>query len=100
MPGARRKQAASTDGSHSSGVFEMLKKAHMVFKASAALSTLTIRAGRTTRVRLYADGPAACLFLARFTFKGLQANKVQQCYVHMLSYQVVTLSGLGVLVLD
>ena len=29
--------------------------------------------------------------LARFTFKGLQADKVQQCYVHMLSYQVVTL---------
>ncbi|CAE7801704.1 unnamed protein product, partial [Symbiodinium necroappetens] len=33
--------------------------------------------------------------LARFTFKGLQANKVQQCYVHMVSYQVVTLSGSG-----
>ena len=38
--------------------------------------------------------------LARFTFKGLQANKVQQCYVHMVSYQVVTLSGAGVSVLD
>eukprot|EP00439_Symbiodinium_sp_Y106_P055542 s1258_g7.t1 len=38
--------------------------------------------------------------LARFTFKGLQADKVQQCYVHMLSYQVVTLSGSGVSVLD
>ena len=38
--------------------------------------------------------------LARFTFKGLQANKVQQCYVHMVSYQVITLSGSGVSVLD
>ena len=38
--------------------------------------------------------------LARFTFKGLQADKVQQCYVHMVSYQVVTLSGSGVSVLD
>ncbi|OLQ10982.1 hypothetical protein AK812_SmicGene5195 [Symbiodinium microadriaticum] len=33
--------------------------------------------------------------LARFTFKGLQADKVQQCYVHMVSYQVVTLSITG-----
>ena len=38
--------------------------------------------------------------LARFSFKGLQADKVQQCYVHMVSYQVVTLSGAGVSVLD
>eukprot|EP00439_Symbiodinium_sp_Y106_P079750 s2364_g18.t1 len=38
--------------------------------------------------------------LARFIFKGLQADKVQQCYVHMVSYQVVTLSGSGVSVLD
>ena len=38
--------------------------------------------------------------LARFSFKGLQADKVQQCYVHLVSYQVVTLSGSGVSVLD
>ena len=38
--------------------------------------------------------------LARFSFKGLQADKVQQCYVHLVSYQVVTLSGTGVSVLD
>ena len=38
--------------------------------------------------------------LAHFTFKGLQADKVQQCYVHMVRYQVVTLSGSGVSVLD
>ena len=38
--------------------------------------------------------------LARFSFKGLQADKVQQCYVHLVSYQVTTLSGSGVSVLD
>ena len=38
--------------------------------------------------------------LAHFSFKGLQADKVQQCYVRMVSYQVVTLSGSGVSVLD
>ena len=34
--------------------------------------------------------------LARFSFKGLQADKAQQCYVHLVSYQVTTLSGSGV----
>ena len=38
--------------------------------------------------------------LARFSFKGLQADKVQQCYVHLVSFQVVALSGSGVSVLD
>ncbi|CAE7381591.1 unnamed protein product, partial [Symbiodinium microadriaticum] len=30
--------------------------------------------------------------LARFSFKGLQADKVQQCYVHLVSYQVENMS--------
>ncbi|CAE7471106.1 unnamed protein product, partial [Symbiodinium pilosum] len=34
--------------------------------------------------------------LARFSFKGLQADKVQQAFVRLVSYQVVTLSGSGV----
>ena len=38
--------------------------------------------------------------LARFTFKNLQADRAQQVYIHLISYQIVTLSGAGVSVLD
>ena len=31
--------------------------------------------------------------LARFTFKGLVADRVQRMYIHLLSYQIVTVSG-------
>ena len=34
--------------------------------------------------------------LARFTFKGLVADRVQRMYIHLLSYQIVTVSGSGV----
>ena len=38
--------------------------------------------------------------LARFSFKNLIADQVDRIYLHLLSYQVVTLSGAGVSVLD
>ena len=38
--------------------------------------------------------------LARFSFKNLAADAVDRIYHHLLSYQVVTLSGAGVSVLD
>ena len=38
--------------------------------------------------------------LARFTFKGMVADRVQRMYIHLLSYQIVTVSGSGVSVLD
>ena len=38
--------------------------------------------------------------LARFTFKNMQADRAQQVYVHLISFQIVTLSGAGVSVLD
>ena len=38
--------------------------------------------------------------LARFSFKNMQADRVQRAYIHLLSYQIVTLSGSGVSVLD
>ena len=38
--------------------------------------------------------------LARFTFKNMQPDRVQRIYIHQLSYQIVTLSGSGVSVLD
>ena len=38
--------------------------------------------------------------LARFTFKNMQADRVQRMYIHLLSYQIVTVSGSGVSVLD
>ncbi|CAE7914437.1 unnamed protein product, partial [Symbiodinium sp. KB8] len=33
--------------------------------------------------------------LCRFSFSNLVANRVDQCFVHMVSYQLVTLSGAG-----
>ena len=33
--------------------------------------------------------------LARFTFKGMVADRVQRMYIHLLSYQIVTVSGSG-----
>ena len=38
--------------------------------------------------------------LARFSFKHMQADRVQRIYIHLLSYQIVTVSGSGVSVLD
>ena len=38
--------------------------------------------------------------LARFTFKNMLADRVQRMYIHLVSYQIVTLSGAGVSVLD
>ena len=38
--------------------------------------------------------------LARFSFKGMVADRVQRMYIHLLSYQIVTVSGSGVSVLD
>ena len=38
--------------------------------------------------------------LARFSFKNMQADRVQRIYIHLLSYQIVTVSGSGVSVLD
>ena len=38
--------------------------------------------------------------LARFSFKNMQADRVQRMYIHLLSYQIVTVSGSGVSVLD
>ena len=38
--------------------------------------------------------------LARFTFKGMVADRVQRMYIHLLSSQIVTVSGSGVSVLD
>ena len=38
--------------------------------------------------------------LARFTFKNLQPDRAQKLYIHLISYQIVTLSGAGVSVLD
>eukprot|EP00439_Symbiodinium_sp_Y106_P017810 s8842_g2.t1 len=38
--------------------------------------------------------------LARFTFKNMQADRVQRIYIHLLSYQIVTVSGSGVSALD
>ena len=38
--------------------------------------------------------------LCRFSFSNLVANRVDQCFVHMVSYQLVTLSGAGVSSLD
>ena len=38
--------------------------------------------------------------LARFTFKNMVADRVQRMYIHLLSYQIVTVSGSGVSVLD
>ena len=38
--------------------------------------------------------------LARFTFKGMEADQVDKIYIHLVSLQVVTLSGSGVSVLD
>ena len=38
--------------------------------------------------------------LARFTFKGMEPDQVDKIYIHLVSLQVVTLSGSGVSVLD
>jgi hypothetical protein len=38
--------------------------------------------------------------LARFTFKGTEADQVDKIFIHLVSLQVVTLSGSGVSVLD
>ena len=38
--------------------------------------------------------------LARFTFKNMLADRVQRMYIHLVSFQIVTLSGAGVSVLD
>ena len=38
--------------------------------------------------------------LARFSFKHMVADRVQRMYIHLLSYQIVTVSGSGVSVLD
>ena len=38
--------------------------------------------------------------LARFSFKNMQADRVQRMYIHLLSYQIVTVSGSSVSVLD
>ena len=38
--------------------------------------------------------------LARFSFKNMVADRVQRMYIHLLSYQIVTVSGSGVSVLD
>ena len=38
--------------------------------------------------------------LASFSFKNMQADRVQRIYIHLLSYQIVTVSGSGVSVLD
>ena len=38
--------------------------------------------------------------LCRFSFSNMEADRVDQCFVHMISYQLVTLSGAGVSSLD